>query len=137
MKRIAVLATLMLLLLCSSAFAASNLEKLNGSWQCNAEATMEALGEELSGEDPMTVAMISMMLSSFQFEFDAKAKNMTAMMGPESESGAFAVVSDKGTSIHIKDFNDVEMVLEFFDNDNMGMTDPVEEAAPIIFTRIK
>lgn len=135
MKKLAGLAAIMLLLLCTQAFAASNMDKLHGTWQCDAQGAIAALGD--MDEDPMVIAMLTQMLESFRFQFDTKAKTMTVFMGPQSDTGTFKVISDKGNTLTIEDQEGAEVRLEFKGKDSMMMIDPEEEGAPIPFVRVK
>lgn len=136
MKKFLLIMLMLLLAGCSS-----NLDKLNGKWQCDTKQTLVIADEETRKQfaDPLAVGLLEAMLSKFQISVDASKKEITIRMGGMEKTEPFTVESESGNKITLK-VRDKSVLFDFFDNDTFifsGATGGVEKMKLMVFKRVK
>ncbi|MDR2820417.1 MAG: hypothetical protein LBB60_07810 [Desulfovibrio sp.] len=131
MKRIA----LCLLLLCLAACGPTNLEKLNGKWNCDVKASIALMDEADRKKMEMMPELAAMIIGAVSITVDSPAKKLTVGMGEFSDTSDFSVVSDSGSVLTLKTGKDT-MRIAFKSNDTLEITNEGDKKK-VIFTRAK
>ncbi len=100
MKKLLLLIFMLLLLVA----CASPVDKLNGTWKCDAKATIEAnkgqqMQETLASE--LAKNMLSSMLESAGMIIDTENKTITLSFGPMKQENPLNIISEDGDTVTI------------------------------------
>lgn len=104
---------------CPQAFAAGNLDKINGTWECDVERTVAVMAK-FDPDNPVDAEELALNAKDFLIKFDAQAKTVSFQESRES-THEFSVVSDRGNILVIT-LDDDEVAFEFLNKDSMVMT---------------
>ena len=115
--------------------SASNLDKADGSWQCDPKATVALLDDASKKMAGMVPGLADGILQNVEFDLNAKSKTVTAGMFGLHGSSAFTVVSDSGSSLVIKS-GDNTLHLNFRDKNTLEISGG-PEAHKFVFKRVK
>jgi len=83
----------------------SNLNKANGKWQCDPQATIALLDATAQKAAGIVPGLAESVLKNVEFSLDAKTTKVTGGIFGISGSSDFTVVSDSGSSLVIKSGN--------------------------------
>jgi len=113
----------------------SNLNKANGKWQCDPQATIALLDDTAKKAAGIVPGLAEGMLKNVEFSLDAKNKKVTGGVFGITSSADFTVVSDSGSSLVIKSGNST-ISLHFRDRDSLEVSGgPTSQK--FVFKRVK
>jgi len=113
----------------------SNLNKANGTWQCDPQATIALLDDTAKKAAGIVPGLAEGILNNVEFSLDAKNKKVTGSVFGISGSSDFTVVSDSGSSLEIKSGNST-IRLKFRDANSLEVSGG-PNAQKFVFKRIK
>jgi len=113
----------------------SNLNKANGKWQCDPQATIALLDDTAKKAAGIVPGLAEGMLKNVEFSLDAKDKKVTGGVFGITSSADFTLVSDSGSSLVIKSGNNT-IHLNFRDKDSLEVSGgPTSQQ--FVFKRLK
>lgn len=109
----------------------SNLDKLNGAWQCDGKATIvlhpDAVGMGDMGEK---------MFSAITMKFDVPGKKLIMGLGARTKTEELAVVSDSGKTV-VLGGSGSKLSIEFQNDDAILVQDDKDPKKKLILRRVK
>ena len=113
----------------------SNLNKANGRWRCDPQASIALLDGAAKAAAGIAPALAEGVLKNMEFSLDAKTKKVGGSLFGIGGNADFSVVSDSGSSLVIKS-GDNTLHLMFRDKDNLELSGgPI--AQKFVFRRLK
>jgi len=115
------LALILVVLFAVASCGESNLNKANGTWRCDPQATIALLDDTAKKAAGIVPGLAEGILNNVEFSLDAKNKKVTGSIFGISGSSDFMVVSDSGSSMEIKSGNST-IRLTFRDVDSLEVS---------------
>ena len=133
----ALLASLLLAftLALAACYSTSNLDKANGTWLCDAKATM-ALRPEFKDYSEPHIRTIEGEFHLLSLNVDAKANTIHMLMRSVSEGGEFTVISDSGKTL-VLSMQDDTVYIDFTTDDSIILYSEKYNNLKTAFTRKK
>jgi hypothetical protein len=113
----------------------SNVNKADGSWQCDPQATVALLDDAAKKMAGMVSGLADGILQNVEFDLNARSKTVTAGMFGLHGSSKFTVVSDSGSSLVIKSGENT-LHLDFRDKNTLDISGG-PDAHKFVFKRVK
>lgn len=123
------------ILLLAACGGGSPLEKLNGKWQCDVNATMALMEQSTPEWTEELGSFMQELLSSTMVEFDVKEQRLFVEAGDVEGGGTFALESESGESIVLRLEDGTLLTLEFRGNDSIFYDEGSNFYDKLIFTR--
>lgn len=120
MTRLISLTLIAMLTLMVTACGGSNLDKINGKWNVDWEATMKAAGQALQSD--LEKRLVQEMFGTMTLEINAAKKEMTATLAGQTNTSSFEVASETGNTITLK-ANGSQTTLEILGADSIQFKD--------------
>lgn len=133
MTRLVSYAFIAMLALMVTACGGSNLDKINGKWSVDWEATMKAAGQTLQSD--LEKNLVKEMFGSMTLDINAAKKEMTASLAGQTNTSSFEVASEAGNTITLK-ANGSQTTLELLGADSIQFKDANSPFA-VILLRVK
>jgi hypothetical protein len=116
-----------------------NLDKVNGKWTMDIDATMKDMKDV--GDNEMAQGMARKLFEAMAITVvvDSKAKQITATIGDKtSPAEAFTVISDSGNTLVLKNSKTGKnMTFEFLDADSLVLRDESDKQKNFVMKRAK
>lgn len=129
MTRLVSLTLVAMLTLMVTACGGGNLDKINGKWNVDWEATMKAAGQTLQSD--LEKNLVKEMFGSMTLEINTAKKEMTASLAGQTNTSGFEVESEAGNTITLK-ANGSQTTLEILGADSIQFKDANSPFAVIL-----
>lgn len=130
MKQFAIFLSLCMMTLVLAACGQNNLEKLNGQWQLDADATAKAMPKD---SDELEKKALSL-FSSMTFDINSEAGTLRRSMGPLTRDGKFEITSNSGDTLKLKLDDGTEFSFTFT-GDSTAKVQKTDDPMIMIFTK--
>ncbi len=103
----------------------SQLDKLNGQWACDGEATLKTR-QDYQSLDEFSQALLIKMFASVKLKFNVEEKMIIADMGGQHNEGKFTVLSESPEKIELS-YNNIKMDITFITDNCIHLVEPEQK----------